>query len=245
MINIKGIDKARVLYALWHASHTQGMSFLGLPKGNFTIERAREIIKERNKSITNVDYRLYFDYVDGHVIKCNISGDEFDERLFDRDCGIGAAQKAIDDLLASNKKMLRRNDAINYNLASLILKSKGKEHEFQSIKDWCELIKDTYSSMPDGKRLEVILSIRIKDFLIRIAKYCGANIKEIIRPTIDLPNEFFEAEAKDSDEIFTSEKAMSALSEIAKYHPGLYRNAFMNLYTSIKVHEKKLYIEEE
>ena len=93
MVNIKDLDKAGVLKALWEHSHTQGMSFLGLlglKDGEFTIEHARELVSS-NPS-------LYFDYVDGHVIKCNISGDEFDERLYDRDCGIGMAQKAIDRL---------------------------------------------------------------------------------------------------------------------------------------------------
>lgn len=30
------------------------------------------------------------------MIKCNITDDEFDERLYDRDCGEGAAAKAIE-----------------------------------------------------------------------------------------------------------------------------------------------------
>ena len=32
MINIKGLDKAEVLLALWKGSHAQGMSFLGMMK---------------------------------------------------------------------------------------------------------------------------------------------------------------------------------------------------------------------
>jgi hypothetical protein len=98
MINIKGLDKAEVLYSLWHNSHAQGMSFLGLPKKEFTLERAQELIKETGYVLEG-EYRpgcLYFDYVDGHVIKCDITNDEFDERLYDRDCGEGAAAKAIE-----------------------------------------------------------------------------------------------------------------------------------------------------
>lgn len=97
MIDIKGLDKAEVLHALWHASHTQGLSFLGF-KGNFTIERARELINSREDRREKDQYKLYFDYVDGHVIKCNLTGDTFDERLFDRDCGEGAATEAIEKL---------------------------------------------------------------------------------------------------------------------------------------------------
>lgn len=98
MINIKGLDKAEVLYSLWHNSHAQGMSFLGLPQKEFTLERAQELIKESGYDPEGENHPscLYFDYVDGHVIKCNITGDEFDERLYDRDCGEGAALKAIE-----------------------------------------------------------------------------------------------------------------------------------------------------
>lgn len=97
MVNIKGLDKAEVLHALWRHSHAQGLSFLGLPDNRgfeFTIERAKQLVDERIEKGSN----LYFDYVDGHVIKCDLSGDSFDEFLYDRDCGPGAAEAAIDEL---------------------------------------------------------------------------------------------------------------------------------------------------
>lgn len=92
MVSIKGIDKAKVLVALWQHSHAQGLSFLGLRE--LTLFEAEEMINDRNKK----GIRLYFDYVNGHVIKCDITNDEFDESLYDRDCGSGAAQRAIDSL---------------------------------------------------------------------------------------------------------------------------------------------------
>lgn len=111
MINIKGLDKAKVLHALWHASRTQGMSFLGLRGPDFTLERAEEIIKDREEKIDNPNYKYYFDYVDGHVIKCNIGGDEFEEALFDRDCGKGAAAAAIENLRNGDQPQ-RQDDII-------------------------------------------------------------------------------------------------------------------------------------
>ncbi len=69
MINIQGLDKAKVLHALWHGSRTQGMSFLGLRGPDFTLERAEEIIKDREEKIDNPNYRYYFDHVTIHVIK--------------------------------------------------------------------------------------------------------------------------------------------------------------------------------
>lgn len=87
MIDIKGMDKAKVLAALHGGSHAQGRSFLH-EKGAISEERARELV-------TDDRFVMYFDYVDGRIIKCNLSGDEFDPRLYDRDCGEGAAESAI------------------------------------------------------------------------------------------------------------------------------------------------------
>lgn len=118
MVNIKGIKKHIVLYALWNASHVQGLSFLGLNPNGFTLERAEELVNERYRNAFKREFNveeidesefnrwkkdnpkvdMYFDYVDGHVIKCNIGGDTFDERLFDRDCGDGAAVSAIESI---------------------------------------------------------------------------------------------------------------------------------------------------
>ena len=94
MVDIKGLDKAEVLYTLWRHSHTQGNSFLGLTPEGFTLQKARERIKDLQEK----NARLYFDYVEGHVIKCDITDDTFDEFLYDRDCGPGAAENAINEL---------------------------------------------------------------------------------------------------------------------------------------------------
>ena len=94
MVNIKGLDKAEVLLALWKGSHAQGMSFLGMMGGGLTLEKAKEEVNELKEN----NYPLYFDYVMGHVIKCDITGDEFDPRLYDRDCGEGRAAEVIEAL---------------------------------------------------------------------------------------------------------------------------------------------------
>lgn len=92
MVNIEGLNKAEVLKALWDCSKSQGMSFLGLPSnGIFTLEMARQEIMMHYPF-------LYFDYVKGHVIKVDLSNNEFDPFGYDRDNGDGAAQKVIDNL---------------------------------------------------------------------------------------------------------------------------------------------------
>lgn len=64
-----------------------------------TSENYEEYITKFNAWLeTDPDVQLYFDYVEGHVIKCDISGDEFDERLYDRDCGEGRAAEVIEAL---------------------------------------------------------------------------------------------------------------------------------------------------
>lgn len=88
MINIKGKDKAKVLKALYDNSCVQGLGFLKAVD-TFTEDNARELLKTQK----------YFDYLHGRVMKVDLSSDEeFEERLYDRDNGMGAAQRAIDSI---------------------------------------------------------------------------------------------------------------------------------------------------
>ena len=99
MVNIKGMDKAEVLLALWKASQMQGMSFLGfLASGELTLSQARKEIQERKHTNFDGTDSIYFDYLNGKVMKVDLGQDEFDSRLYDRDNGDGAAQRAIDNL---------------------------------------------------------------------------------------------------------------------------------------------------
>ncbi len=92
MVDIKGLDKALVLKALYEQSHAQGLGGLvhaGVP----TLEYFAGLLERET----------YFDYVGGRVLKVDLSGDEFDERLYNRDCGEGAAQRAVDSVRAEQK----------------------------------------------------------------------------------------------------------------------------------------------
>ncbi len=94
VVNIKGLDKAEVLLALYNHSHYQGFSFLGAVS-SYTLEDARKDIKD-NPS-------CYFDYLHGRVLKVDISGDEFSSMLYNRDCGENTAEEAISELINSKK----------------------------------------------------------------------------------------------------------------------------------------------
>lgn len=86
MVNIKGLDKAKVLLALHNGTQPQGMGFL----------HASTMTEEGCASdIAAMNGQLYFDYYHGRPLKCDITGDEFNERLYDRDAGQGAAERAI------------------------------------------------------------------------------------------------------------------------------------------------------
>jgi len=89
MINIEGLDRGKVLAALYNASRPQGMGFLHYDPKSMTEETGRELLKGQT----------YFDYLMGRVMKVDLSSEkEFDEWLYDRDNGRGAAQLVIEQL---------------------------------------------------------------------------------------------------------------------------------------------------
>lgn len=111
-VNIAGLDKAEVLLALWNSSIMQGMSVLGfLRSGELTLEKARHEIKSRKHKSFDGKESIYFDYLNGKVMKVDIGQNEFDPRLYDRDNGEGAAQRAIDNLKIALKV---KNGDISY-----------------------------------------------------------------------------------------------------------------------------------
>lgn len=92
VIDIKGLDKAEVLAALFNSSRQQGMGFLDFSGAKpMTVDEAR---------LLTVENYPYYDYLRGRVMKINILGDELDPRLYDRDNGQGAAARALQPLLS-------------------------------------------------------------------------------------------------------------------------------------------------
>lgn len=87
-IDITGLDKRRVLMALYEDARVQGMGILHARRERMTIAEAGELLAPGQPH--------YFDYVHGRVLKVNLAGDKFSPRLYDRDNGHGAAQRAVD-----------------------------------------------------------------------------------------------------------------------------------------------------
>ena len=93
MISIKGLDKAKVLAALYNHSRPPGMEMLHFTPEDMTQELAAACLENtRGREYGN------FDYLQGRVMKVRLSGDEFDPSLYDRNLGEGAAALAIESV---------------------------------------------------------------------------------------------------------------------------------------------------
>lgn len=86
MIDISAMNKAEVLAKLYNSSRAQGISFLQAREGVMSIEEAQKLLDSGE---------TYFDYLHGKVMKVDLSGDQIDPWLYDRDNGKGAAARAL------------------------------------------------------------------------------------------------------------------------------------------------------
>lgn len=92
MVSIAGLDKSDVLRVLYDNARVQGMGIMHAKDGNMSKAEAEEILKVSGN----------FDYLHGRVMKVRIDDSgELQERLYDRDNGAGAAERAIADLRTS------------------------------------------------------------------------------------------------------------------------------------------------
>lgn len=87
MIDISNLSKAVVLCKLYNASKPQGLGFLHFTASDLTLDEAEELLSQPGKP--------HFDYLNGRVLKIDLSTNELDTRLYDRDNGEGAARKAL------------------------------------------------------------------------------------------------------------------------------------------------------
>lgn len=91
MVDISGLDKVLVLQILYNNARQIGNGFLVEEgKKKLTLLEAIKIFDDSSKHNNR-----YFDYVNGRLIKVDLSKDEFDPFLYDRQYGEGKAQKLI------------------------------------------------------------------------------------------------------------------------------------------------------
>jgi hypothetical protein len=96
VIDITGLDKADVLIALYESARVQGFGYLHVQAEPLSRDVARELLARQT----------YFDYLFGRVLKVDFAEEDaaIDPRLYDRDNGEGAAQRAIETLRVKQEK---------------------------------------------------------------------------------------------------------------------------------------------
>lgn len=84
-MNIKGIDKAKILCILYNNSKPLGLGFMHYEPIDMKYEEAKKLLKTQK----------YFDYLKGRVMKINLDTDDLNTWLYNRDNGEGKAEKLI------------------------------------------------------------------------------------------------------------------------------------------------------
>ncbi len=104
-INIAGLDKAELFAALYNHAKPLGMGLLHYDPTPLTKESAQKMMEggddvSRMFPGVRAGRSLYFDYVKGRPLKIDLSGDEMETSLYNRDQGDGAAERIVAELRA-------------------------------------------------------------------------------------------------------------------------------------------------
>jgi len=86
-MNIEGMNKAKILAGLYNNSRPLGMGMLHFTPEDMTEETAQKLLD---------DGQTYFDYLQGRVMKIDLSKDELRTDLYNRDNGEGSAERVIE-----------------------------------------------------------------------------------------------------------------------------------------------------
>jgi hypothetical protein len=95
-VSYKGIDEAILIHALYHGTQPLGMGAVH-DRPDLTIDDVREIRGARERYGLNP---WAFDYLFGRPLKLALDTKTkmFDSRWYDRDAGLGTAQRIVDGL---------------------------------------------------------------------------------------------------------------------------------------------------
>ncbi len=104
-IDIKGIDKAALLAALYNNAKPMGMGALQARPGVMTREDAMKAMfagddgtRMFGETLGRGPDKLYFDYLYGRPLKVNLEGDVLETSMYNRDWGKDAAEKIVQSL---------------------------------------------------------------------------------------------------------------------------------------------------
>ncbi len=102
-VNIAGLDKVELFAALYNYAKPLGMGMLHYDPKPLTKEAAAILMgqgDDTQRMFGSSRGGLYFDYVKGRPLKIDLSGDELDTYLYNRDQGDGAAERIVAELRA-------------------------------------------------------------------------------------------------------------------------------------------------
>ena len=91
MLTIKEDKKAEVLLVLYNNARRVGLGLLNNPVIKPTVDDMKKLLLKGT----------YFDYIDGKVLKIDLTTNELDPWLYDRDNGVGLCETLLtkNDLL--------------------------------------------------------------------------------------------------------------------------------------------------
>lgn len=97
-VNIAGVDKAELFAALYNNSKPVGMGIIHYDPTPLTKESAQQLMNAGDDTKRMFPgfggKNLYFDYVKGRPLKVDLSEDEMDTFLYNRDHGRGYRSSA-------------------------------------------------------------------------------------------------------------------------------------------------------
>ena len=142
MVDIKGLDKAQVLKALYVYRHGD----LQKDGKGVTVEDCEKLLMQTT----------HFAYLNGRAMDVDLSGDEFDPRTYDLYCGEGAAQRVV-DTIRDKPKGGEDNDKDNGGEK----KEPSIEERAKKVEDAVSKIVEILTELPPDEYIAAVMYLKI------------------------------------------------------------------------------------
>lgn len=149
-ISLEGLNKAAVFASLFNRAKAQGLGFLHYNPELMTEDQAQERFGECDG---------YYDYVDGRVMKVDLSGDELETGPYNRDNGIDAAETVIKELRDSGD----------------VSSAKSEYEHTENVRDSAAFTKSHLFDRPN---------VEVTDGMLKIELVAG-DVADILAPKLD------------------------------------------------------------
>jgi hypothetical protein len=181
-ISIKGLDKARVLKVLYENAQVQGMGIFQVKGSELTLQECSDLLNNRTR----------FDYLYGRVMKIDLSKDEFETALYNRDNGDGAAERVIEAMIETNKYAKRVKSVTDAILAKGGVLSPEQSKAFLAR----TLLADP--ALGEEEESEVILITNVGQLIDKLVSLAG--LQETINCLEKLVNKYDTEKANEEGE---------------------------------------------